>query len=93
MVDFNDRRRVDPNPTKGTISHAKARDIASRYEDNNLRPLATEGRVHEEVIRAVDEKLPDAHTKKEARELSQLRRYAEKNVGRGPVRDWTNLER
>jgi len=93
MVDFNDRRRVDPSPTKGTISHAKARDIAARYEDNNLRPLATEGRVHEETIRAVEDHMPDARTKKEERELTQLRRYAEKNVGRGPVRDWTYLER
>lgn len=93
MVDFNDRRLHDPTPAKGTISHAKARKIAERYTSPRLQPLATEGRVYDDVISAVDERIPNAATKKEARELTQLRRYAERNLGRGPVRDWQYLER
>lgn len=98
MVDFNDRRRVDPTPTRGTISHARARELASAWSDNldtpGLHSLSQEGRVPEHALNDIDKKLEQGGwTKKGETQLRQLRRYAERNTGRGPVRDWTYLER
>lgn len=91
---FNDRRLVDMEPARGTISHLKARKIAADWHgggNTGLAGLATSGAVPPGTPEEVAENFNAATTKKDAAQLQQLHRYTTKNEGRGPVRGWSEL--
>lgn len=92
-MDFNDRRQVEMAPTRGTISHLKARQISSDWhggQGSAMYALSSAGTIAPHLVGEIDRTLGEATTKKETRRLTQLRRYAEKSGVRGPVRDWAN---
>lgn len=93
MVEFNDRRLVDANEVKGTINHAKARDIASKFSgaSGSLKALASTGRVTQDVADEAARVSQYTTKKTDQKYLGQLSRYGNKNSGRGPVKDWDHL--
>lgn len=94
MIEFNDRRLVEADPAKGTISHTRARDIASKYGNGvgALGALATTGRVTQDAVDEANKVGEHQPTKYASRDLSRLTRYATKNVGRGPVNGWQDMQ-
>jgi hypothetical protein len=93
MIEFNDRRKTDAAPARGTIAHAKARDVASKFSgtSGSLRELANSGRVTADVANDAAKAAQYTTKKTEQKYLGQLARYANKNSGRGPVNDWQHL--
>ena len=92
---FNDRRQVPMDEPKGTITHTKARKLAADWHGGStsgLASLATSGAVPHGTPDEIAANIPTAPTKRDAAELQQLHNYASKNVGRGPVRGWSELK-
>ncbi len=94
MASFNDRRLVEMPATRGTISHLKARQIAADWhggQGSALYAFASAGTIAPHLEHEISRTMPEAMTKKDQRNLTQLQRYTTRAGVRGPVNGWSDL--